>query len=284
MSLVVQPFRASDMEAVDEVLRSAFKTSYDRKDNLKRYLAIQSSGPFVAKIDSEIVGFGAAMDFGRFAYIGKMGVDPKVQRRGVGGSILSTILRWLEDRKCPTILLDASPYGGPLYEKFGFIESDLTAVMQRNVVKNHPKERSALNRTKSEVVELPKLLSFDMPRFGADRLHLLRSYFDDDPTRFLVSYDQKDQVDGFLVAQSRVIGPWVASNAEVARGLLDEALEFSFEDNPTVFVSASNEAALELLLCYGFEKLRTQRHMYKGKLIQRDRKSSIYGQANFSFG
>jgi ribosomal protein S18 acetylase RimI-like enzyme len=284
MSVVVQPFRGSDIEAVDEVLRSAFKTSYDRKDNLRRYLAIQSSGPFVAKIDNEIVGFGAAMDYGRFAYIGKMGVDPKVQRRGIGGRILETILGWLKDRKCPTILLDASPYGGPLYEKFGFIETDLTAVMWRNVVKSHTKERTALNRTKTEAVELQRLLSFDMPRFGADRLQLLRSYFDDDPTRFLVSHDQKGQVDGFLVAQSRVIGPWVASNVEIAEGLLDEALEFSFEDNPTVFVSASNEAALELLLRHGFEKQRTQRHMYKGKSIQRDRKSSIYGQANFSFG
>jgi 7-keto-8-aminopelargonate synthetase-like enzyme len=91
-------------------------------------------------------------------------------------------------------------------------------------------------------------------------------------------------VDGFLVVQSRVIGPWVASTTEVAEGLLDEALEFSFEDNPTVFVSASNEAALELLSRNGFEKQRTQRHMYKGKSIQRDRKGSIYGQANFSFG
>ena len=80
-------------------------------------MAIQPSGSFVAKIDNEIVGFGAAMDFGRFAYIGKMGVDPKVQRRGVGGSILATILGWLEDRKCPTILLDASPSSGPLSRK-----------------------------------------------------------------------------------------------------------------------------------------------------------------------
>ena len=156
--------------------------------------------------------------------------------------------------------------------------------MQQNVVKNHTKERSALNRTKTEVIELAKLLSFDMPRFGADRLQLLRSYFDDDPTRFLFSSDQNGQVDGFLVAQSRVIGPWVVSNPEVAEGLLDKALEFSFEDNPTIFVSATNETALELLSRHGFEKQRTQRHMYKGKSIQRDRKSSIYGQANFSFG
>lgn len=273
------------MEAVDAVLRSAFKNSYDRKDNLKRYLTIHSSCSFVAKIDDEIVGFGGAMDYGLFAYVGKMGVDPKVQRRGVGASILAKILGWLEDRKCPTILLDASPFGGPLYEKFGFIESDLTAVMQQKMVKNHAKkEQSALNHPKTEAVELTKLLSFDVPRFGADRSLLLRSYFYDDPTRFLISYDQKGQVDGFLVVQSRVIGPWVANGPEAAEGLLDKALEFSFEDNPTVFVSASNEAALDLLSRYGFEKQRTQRHMYKGKSIQRDRKGSIYGQANFSFG
>jgi len=273
------------MDAVDRVLRSAFKTSYERKDNLKRYLEIHACGPFVARLDNEIVGFGAAMDYGPFAYIGKMGVEPKVQRRGIGGSILIRLLEWLDDRRCPTALLDASPYGGPLYEKFGFIESDLTDVMQRTIVKNHAKqERSALNLVKKGVVEFPKLLLFDLPRFGADRLQLLRSYFDDDPTRFLVSYNLKGEVDGFLVAQSRVIGPWVASNAEVAEDLLDKALEFSFEENPTVFVSASNEEALELLSYHGFEKQRTQRHMYKGKPIQRDRKGSIYGQANFSFG
>jgi len=282
MSPVIRPFCKDDMEAVDGVLRSAFKTSYERKDNLKRYLEIQSCGPFVARMDDEIVGFGAAMDFGPFAYVGKMGVDPRFQRRGVGGNILEAILGWLKNRKCPTALLDASTYGAPLYEKFGFIESDLTAVMQQQNTMKNPKMKG--NRVKTGLVEFPKLLSFDKPLFGADRLQLLRSYFDDDPMRFLISYDKLDQVDGFLVAQSRVIGPWVAKTAEVAEGLMQEAMEFSFEVNPTVFVSVSNRVALDLLSRYGFEKQRTQRHMYKGRSIQRDRKGSIYGQANFSFG
>ena len=281
MSVVVQPFRESDLEAVDGVLRSAFKNTYDRKDNLKRYLTIQSCCSFVAKIENEVVGFGAAMDYGPFAYIGKMGVDPSTQRRGIGGGILTMILRWLQGRKCPTFLLDASQYGGPLYEKFDFLETDLTAVMQQNIV-NRTGERMILNRAK--VVEFSKLLSFDMPRFGADRLQLLRSYFEDDSSRFLVSHDGKGQVDGFLVAQPRVIGPWVSKSVEVAEALLEEALQFSFLEKPTVFVSASNESAVELLSRHGFEKLRTQRHMARGKKIQRDRKGSIYGQANFSFG
>ena len=95
---------------------------------------------------------------------------------------------------------------------------------------------------------------------------------------------RKGYVNGFLVAQSRVIGPWIVSNPGVAEELLVRALNFSFEDTPTVFVSASNEEALELLSRYGFEKLRTQRHMYRGKSIQRDRHTSIYGQATLGFG
>lgn len=277
------------MEGVDAVLRSAFKNSHDRKANLKRYLVIpESSGAFVAKIDDKIAGFGAAMDYGPFSYIGKMGVDPRIQRRGVGGTILAKLLEWLEDRKCPTVLLDASQYGGPLYEKFGFIESDLTAVLQqKNRSKKHSnEEHGALTNLPKimEAVELKKLLPFDLLRFGADRSALLRSFFDDDPNRFLISYNREGEVDGFLVAQPRVIGPWVASSPEAAEGLLDRALEFSFDENPTIFVSASNRAALALLSKYGFDKQRTQRHMYRGKLIERDRKSSIYAQANFSFG
>jgi len=283
MSFVVQPFSERDMDGADVVLRAAFKTSFGRKDNLRRYLGIQSGGSFVAKKDDEIVGFGAAMDFGRFAYIGLMGVDPKIQRQGVGGMILKKILAWLEARNCPTVLLDASPYGGPLYEKYGFVDSDLTLVLRRNGQQKAPKGEHALNSALPEG-EFPKVVSFDTPHFGADRSRLLRTYFDDDPTRFLVSRDQRGQIDGFLVAQSRVLGPWVSGDPDVAKSLLLSALTFSFEDNPTVFVSASNKEALQLLSLCGFKKLRTQRHMYKGKSIQRDRHTTIYGQATLGFG
>jgi ribosomal protein S18 acetylase RimI-like enzyme len=271
------------MEATDVVLRAAYKTSYGRKDNLRRYLQIQPSRALVARRENEIVGFGAAMDFGRFAYIGLMGVDPKVQRQGVGVMVLENLLEWLEAHDSPTILLDASPSGGPLYEKYGFVDTDLTLVLQQVGTNELPIREHALNSSLTEG-EFPQLVSFDSPHFGADRSLLLRSYFDDDPTRFLISEDANGQIDGFLVAQPRVIGPWVVSNPNVAEKLLSGALKFSFEDRPTVFVSGSNKDALELLSRYGFEKLRANRHMYKGKPIQRDRGGSIYGQATLGFG
>ena len=170
MSFLVRPFVESDMEAADIVLRRAFQTSYGRKDNLRRYLQIQSSRAFVAKKGNEIVGFGGAIDFGRFAYVGLMGVDPKVQRQGVGGKILEKVLEWLKFRNCPTVLLDASPYGGPLYQKFGFVDSDLTLVFQRSGTKEPPKGEHALNFSMTEG-EFSKIVDFDSPHFGADRSH-----------------------------------------------------------------------------------------------------------------
>jgi len=272
------------MEAADLVLRAAFRTTYGRKDNIQRYLEIQPSCAFVAKKDNDIVGFGGAMDFGPFSYIGLMAVDPKVQRQGVGGMVLQEIMNWLEERKCPTWLLDASPYGGPLYEKFGFIDSDLTLVLQQKNETNKPVKREITPTSTITERDFPALVSFDTPRFGAGRFKLLHTYFEDDPARFLVSRDESGPIDGFLCAQSRVIGPWIVSNQGAAEKLLINALSFPFEDSPTVFVSALNNEALKLLSQYGFEKIRTQRHMYKGRPISRDRHGSIYGQATLGFG
>jgi ribosomal protein S18 acetylase RimI-like enzyme len=283
MSFVVEPFTQRDMERADIVLRRAFKTKFGRKDTLRRYLAIQSGGSFVAKKENEIVGFGGAIDFVSFAYIGLMAVDPEIQRRGAGRMILEKILEWLETRNCPTVLLDASPFGAPLYERYGFVDSDLTLVLKRG-----EQEKPLIGENPRNSVltaeEFQELVAFDLPHFGADRTLLLRSYFEDDPNRFLVSRNGVGQIDGFLVAQSRVLGPWIASNSNVAEKLLLGALKHPFEDNPTVFVSGTNLEANQLLSGYGFEVQRTLRHMYKGRLIHRGRQTMIYGQATMGFG
>ena len=282
MPLVVTSFSEDDIEAADVVLRAAFNTLYGRRDNLKRYLKLQSGGAFVARNENGVVGFGAAMDFGRFAYIGFMAVDPNVQRNGVGGLVLKTILEWLDARKCPLVLLDASPYGGPLYEKFGFIDSDLTLVLQRK--RDVSPEKMSTGSIALTENEFANLVFYDSPHFAADRSLLLHSFFDDYPGRFLISRDARGLIDGYVVAQTRVIGPWVADNPEIAERLLHDALALLYEDNPTVFVSARNAQALDILSRYGFEKIRTQRHMFKGKPIQRERETSIFGQATLGFG
>ena len=286
VTFVLEPLTWLDMNEVDLVLKAAFKTSYSRMDNLRRYLDIQPSLALVGKEGDEIIAFGATRDYGPFAYIGLMAALPSVQRRGAGRLILEQILSWLSARQCATVLLDASPPGVHLYETHEFVHIDLTLVFV------HPGTNATRTNSSTSTKEFHlgspsefgEIVSFDTPFFGADRGSLLYSYFEDDPNRFLVSRDAKGRIDGFLTAQQRNIGPWVANDPKVAEKLLIRALEFNFEEPATVYVSGSNKDCIRLLERKGFQFHRTMRHMCKGKPLHRARATAICGEATAGFG
>jgi len=283
MSFVIRPYMQEDTEETDVLLRAAYRTTYGRKDNLRRYLEIPDCCALVAELDDHVAGFGGIIDFGPFSYIGLMAASPAVQRRGIGKSILDGLLKWASDRKCPTVLLSASAAGVRLYEKTGFIHADRTDLLMRKGTRT-PNRRESIPVGALKEREFPDLISFDTPFFGAGRALLLRSYYEDDPSRFLVARDALGQIKGYLVAQERVIGPWVASDPISVDALLSKALQFSYVDTPTVFVSGSNKACLALLSGYGFELQRTLSYMYLGKEIQRARATAIFGEATLGFG
>lgn len=284
MGFVLQPFSEKDMDETNEVLKAAYRVQYSRKDNLRKYLEVQPRLALIAREGSEIVGFGGALDYGPFSYIGLMAAHPKVQRRGVGRMILEKILDWLDERTCPTVLLDASPPGVPLYEKHKFVHAGKTHVVQLKKSKKEGEPVGGSVRPLDRKEDFHNLILFDQPLFGADRGSLLSAYVEDDPQRFLVSRDGDGRINGFLVAQARVLGPWVVSDTKAAEELLSRALQFSFSDDPTVFVAASNTECVDLLNRFGFEIQRSLSHMYKGQQIQRARSTAIYGQATLGFG
>jgi GNAT superfamily N-acetyltransferase len=286
MSFVIEPFSGKEMNETDVVLKAAYGTSYGRKESLRRYLELQPSYALVARQGGDIVGFGATKDYGRFAYIGLMASHPKVQRQGIGKTILDQILSWLSNRQCPTVLLDASPAGVHLYEIQGFVHEDTTLVFLRETSPQPPAYSSpSKGIDKLDDEEFARLVSFDEPFFGANRGSLLRSYFEDDPERFLVSRDREGRINGFLVAQARTLGPWVAGDSRIAEDLLVRALQFSFQDGPSVIVSARNRNCLELIGRYGFKVQTSRSHMYRGqKPAGRARSTTIYGQATLGFG
>ena len=44
---------------------------------------------------------------------------------------MDTLLAWLAERRCSTVLLDASGAGAPLYLRYSFVEDDRTLHMGR---------------------------------------------------------------------------------------------------------------------------------------------------------
>jgi len=284
LSFDIQPFSKKDIDQTDEMMRAAYRVNFSRKSDLERYLSIQpNSYPVVARDAEEVAGFGAAFDYGPFSYIGLMAVSPKFQRRGIGGEILRKLVSWLERSGCPTILLDASVAGQPLYEKNGFISLDQTQIFRLTKKSN---SKVALDGSVSvySSADFFEVVSFDSPLFGANRESLLRSYFEEYPERSFVSRDTRGQINGYIVAQSRAIGPLVARDPTPVESLMAQVLRLQFEDSPSVIVSSLNEDSLKLLARSGFELQRSNRHMYKGKPVKRARSTAIFAQATMGFG
>ncbi len=283
MTFSLHPFSEKDLDAVDEVVKAAYNLSGGRKDTLRQYLKLQPDGAFVVKDNDSIIGFGAALDYSTFAYIGLMSVYPSAQKRGVGRLLMNTLLARLAERGCQTVLLDASQAGEPLYLQYGFVEDDRTVHMRRvqntAVPITHFEEFSRL-----KAKDFAKLVAFDTAHFGASRETLLATYYINDPQRVFITRGSKGNVTGYLIAQTHTIGPWVAHSSEDAEQLLQCALALPYSAEPVVFVSARNADAVTLLARYGFVQARSLSHMRKGLPVQRGRETTLYGQASLGFG
>jgi predicted N-acetyltransferase YhbS len=131
MTISIDLLTVDDLEATNTIVMAAYNVRQSRMEALRRHLLFQPDGSFVAKDDGAIVGFGAVVDYGLFAYVGLMSVAPSMQKRGIGALILERLLAYLDERGCATVLLDASPAGKPLYDRFGFVEEDTTVVLKQ---------------------------------------------------------------------------------------------------------------------------------------------------------
>lgn len=283
MDIVIARLTSDDLAATGEVIKLAYNIPGSREDTLRRYLALQPEGAVVAKSGDTVVGFGDAFDYGPFAYIGMIATHPSMQRQGIGQHIMEYLLAWLDQRGCPTSLLDASAAGIPLYPRFGYVEEDQTTVLKQiePVPLSH---HLSANVSLLCEDELAQWIVFDAHHFGTERGAVLTAYRSDDLQRVFVSHDDSGRITGYLLAQPGILGPWIASNSEDAEHLLLHALTLPFSSAPQVFVSAHHHAALTLLEHYGFQQQRTLSHMRRGQHVQRGRRTTIYGQISLGMG
>ena len=132
---------------------------------------------------------------------------------------MAAVLEWL-DQRCPTVVLDASEAGAPLYEKLDFVDVDLVDMyrLQGPVLSGTSRSAAISAMTAADLAEAAVL---DATAFGHDRTAVIQSFFADDHQRAFVHRNQAGALDGYLIAQPFRIGPWVASSSKVAAGASD---------------------------------------------------------------
>ena len=76
--------------------------------------------PIVADDDGQVIGTGVATAYGPVGWVGTIFVDPERRGHGLGRALTRAVVEHLENSGCRTLLLIASDYGRPLYEREGF--------------------------------------------------------------------------------------------------------------------------------------------------------------------
>jgi hypothetical protein len=256
-------------------------------DEIRRYLELEPNHWVLALYRGEPAGVLGATDYGLFAYLGMMTVRRELQRRGVGTALMTQVMTWAESEGKDLLRLDATDAGYPLYRRFGFQVVDQATAYRPSLVPWADGTAGPPYTVRTLALDdLPAVAGMDRPIFGADRTHLLEALFRDFPGRFLGAFDSSGRIQGFLVAQNRRLGPWVAHTPVAAEALLRFAGTLPFSGKPLLVVPEMNSDAGELLPRFGFDVERVGRHMQCGPsdTTVPGSRSAIYGQTSFAIG
>jgi len=282
MTISIRTLSDPDLESADAILQSAFQRSESSLNDLHLFRKLQPEGVFLALQHGIPAGMVAAIIYSNYAYVGLMGVSQEFQRQGIGLALMGHLLAWLDQQGIHQVMLDASPLGQPLYEKLGFVAFDEVYVLQQQIGQptcQLPTETSFLS-----LQNLDLITSTDEQAFGADRSRLLQALLKTYQNRTILLPDEHENVNGYLIAQEKRIGPWVAKNMATAELLLAAALSLPFSRTVSVVVPSKNMNAITLLQHYGFNIVRINRHMVRGPVMSAGQCEKIYGHASLSLG
>jgi N-acetylglutamate synthase-like GNAT family acetyltransferase len=214
----IRPLIKPDFVDADALLALAFNSHFSRMLDLQLYLKMQPDGWFVMQKEERLVGMVGALNYGTYAHVGFMAIHPDFQHQGLGMALMQHLLADLDDKNVPLVTLDASLAGEGLYAKMGFINLDETVTFQ------HPGQVTLADLPAGvepmTVGDLDAVVQWDEPVFGAERLKVFQPFLEVFPGRIFIQRDNQGQINGFLVAQPRRIGPWAATDLQSAEHLL----------------------------------------------------------------
>ena len=215
------------------------------RESFEIHLAHDPEGCFIATVADDPAGMVAATRFRDTGWIGELIVEPEFRGRGIGTLLMMESVRFLENSGLRTMRLEADPAGIPIYEKLGFVHEFESPRFRLEKV---PDLSVAASSVHSDL-DLDEATVFDTPIFGDDRRKLLGELFR--RARAVYRHPSSGPLSGYLVVQpSRAgarVGPWLATDPEVAEMLLRTALAELRNEPVIVALPGVNREGQELL-------------------------------------
>jgi GNAT superfamily N-acetyltransferase len=161
-----------DVRRADQILMRAYG-SESMRARVLRFLSMPTGRWVVAERGEEILGVGGCIGYpsGGFGWIGLIATDPHKSRDGIGTAVTRWLIKELRNIGCAAVL-DASKAGAPVYERLGFDDRGRTRVFSAQPLNTPPDSPGFVRQI--AIADLPKIVTYDTPRFGAERAGLLR--------------------------------------------------------------------------------------------------------------
>jgi ribosomal protein S18 acetylase RimI-like enzyme len=268
-----------ELDVIDRLLMRAYGSG-SRRSRVKRFLAIEPDGWFVADRQGVIVGAGGSVAYpdGGFGWVGLIATAPEGQGHGIGRRVTEACIDHLRERGCAAVL-DGSASGAPLYEKMGFRDHGLSVMFEADLSETGvPATQPRVPVSRLNAADAESIGEFDRIRFGANRTRLLRVLLNEFQARAFVVPGR-----GYVIAQDDMIGPFVADDPEARDALLSAALSLPWAVAPKLIVPPDS-AHLAAISASGMREVRALRHQRLGIDQLPGIRSSLIAQTSFGEG
>jgi ribosomal protein S18 acetylase RimI-like enzyme len=234
---IVRPLTFEDL---DDAFRLSTAVGWNQRlDDWRMLLRLAPAGAYAAFVDRRdasdisLVGTAIGIDYGAFAWIAMMLVDPGYRGRGLGQRLLEAAMDAVPSSL--PIRLDATPLGRSLYRRYGFEDE---AALTRRVIDDARIAEPRVARTRPAPfavqpltdADLAIIVEQDRETFGGTRGPVLDWAFRGAPQyAYVVRSNNTDRgpIQYCLGRQGRLfdqIGPVVAGDDNIAHALVSAAL------------------------------------------------------------
>jgi predicted N-acetyltransferase YhbS len=259
--LHIRPMTAADLSLG---LRLAEQAGWNQTQaDWQRFLRLDPQGGFVAEWLGQPVGTVTTFLFGHVAWIATVLVDEPFRRQGIGTRLVQHALAHLDEHGVSTVRLDATEFGRPIYERFGFTPGYELARFEGRAGRcpgNHAVQPLVSDLTDA-AIELDRRVT------GTDRRCLLEELFQQTLHHAWAFVDGDELIGYATVRRGRrayQIGPAAAVTNEAGRELLDQTLLHCEGERVFVDIPHENRMALAWAENRGLRRQRRFVRMSRG--------------------
>jgi ribosomal protein S18 acetylase RimI-like enzyme len=134
--MLIRPFQLADEDAVISLWERCglLRPWNDPRKDIQRKLVVRPDLFLVGELDARIVAAVMAGYEGHRGWLSYLGVDPDVQRRGLGREIVAAAERLLREAGCPKINLQIRTSNHEViefYQRLGYSIDDVVSMGKR---------------------------------------------------------------------------------------------------------------------------------------------------------